>query len=117
MDTSTIVKYIPPKFMHCANCKDNIFYGVDEMVLEFAKLFGNDPADLEFEDSELYAKKGYDGYIEWCDMIKRLHNQYFDDAFGTGEIATINYKTCPECGHINEYHSFYIDNEFILNQR
>lgn len=105
------------QFFYCAECKEMLFSELDDMMDEFARLDGWRYYDLEYEDSELYETKGYHGYDEWRIMINKLYKEYFDEAFGVGEVATTNFKKCEHCGHLNMYQSFYINGEFILNQR
>ena len=102
--------------MRCANCKLPLFYGIEDMILHLDKDNRGHPYDLYFCDSDMYTSD-YSRYKEWCVGIDSWHNWLFDKVFGTSEVATINYMECPDCGHINEYQSFVINDEIIVNLR
>jgi len=112
---------IPRHMMRCAECKEQLFYETEEMILHFLNIglsdtFYNDSWDAYDTIVDCEKKMTHE---EWTARNNNHHEYLFGEAFSPqkSEIATINRAICPHCNHENTYESFYINDEFIMNQR
>lgn len=110
---------IPNKMFYCAKCGEQLFYSTEGMILYFLKLDVNDTYyddTWEYYDEVVDCENKYD-YKGWVERNDMHHELLFRRAFGTHEFSAHNKRVCQYCNHENTYDSFYVNDEFIMNQR
>lgn len=111
-----MARFIPLNLRCCCKCGEELFSYTEDMIAQFGGydvgIFYRDYEDCKDDGSKILTCE------EFLNEQHEMYEDIFSEVFGeNNEIAYINKHTCPYCNHHNEWHSFYINKEFIVNQR